>query len=198
MKLIFLVASILLISSCSATGPKFNGLSIQKEDTAVVYFIRPSSRTLSARVINISINGVHFTELRNGGYTTVELAGGTYEFEQSFNYTVGDVKELKSKRKIKIPLKAGEMYFVAFQASSEFGSGNVLSIPLVTQPGLYIPIQMSFNFGFGFINRKTALDILKECRFEAPLHTANKQVKFTPAAKSAAAVGTAATRQPLT
>ena len=173
-RLFLILAGVIVLVACNATGPKFESLSQPSNDSAIVYFVRPASSTLAVRSINISINGTPYAELTNGGYTIAELEPGKYEFEQSFNHTFGDAEALKHLRKISANLESGELYYVAFQASSEFGSGKAVHVPISTSPYMAVPIQVAFNLGFGFIEKQAAIEKLRKSRYEKPLSAANK------------------------
>ena len=174
MRLFFALASMFFLASCSATGPKFQALSEPQKDKALVYFVRPKSFTAATRSIKISINDVPFADIRNCGYTIAELKPGQYKFKQGFYHMFGDSPATKQVRTISAQLKSGDIYFAAFQASSEFGSGETAYIPVSYSPYLIVPIQVAFDFGFGFIDEGPAIEMLNECYYEEPFTTANK------------------------
>ena len=160
MKNTILVSFIFLLISCTATGPKFAGLEPAQDNKAIVYILRPPAITLSARKVNIGINGEEYIKLRNAGYTIARLDPGVYEFKQSFSNIVGDASFLKDIRVFEMELKESEIYFIGFDADSIVGV-----FPL---PGGTMIVPMAFEFGFGVIEDELALEELKKCHYQQP------------------------------
>jgi len=158
MRIIFIFLSIFLLCSCAATGPKFTSLSAPIDGQALVYILRPSAFTASAREINISIDDKTSIKLKNQGYTTLNLPPDTYEFKQSFSYILGDPKFLRESRAFNIKLDAGNTYFIGFHSDSAVG------VPW--QAGSLIYLPLTFKYGFGIMDKDTALKQLESCNFQ--------------------------------
>lgn len=158
MKTIFVLLSMFLLCSCAATGPKFTGLSAPSDSHALVYILRPPAFTASAREINIDIDSKIPIKLKNKGYTTVTLPPNTYEFKQSFSYIIGDPKFLRESRAFNIKLEAGQTYFIGFHSDSGVG------VPWAAGSLIYLPL--TFKYGFGVMDRDTALKQLESCNFQ--------------------------------
>ena len=164
MKYLYTVISILLLSSCSATGPKFTNLELPPADKALIYILRPPAYTASLRRVNISINDKEIIKLKNKGYTKIELIPGTYEFKQSTNYIIGDPKILSEVRKFNLDVEASKRYFVAFHADSAVGSPWVSYVP----NGTVMNIPLTFKYGFGVIEPESAEQQLAMCHYQNP------------------------------
>jgi hypothetical protein len=164
MKTILLLSFFLILSSCAATGPKFTKLEDNQDNKALVYILRPPAFTASARRVNISINNKLYIKLFNKGYTIAQLSSGVYEFKQSTNYIIGDPAVLREIRKFKMEVQGGKTYFIGFHADSAVGVPWI--IPSPSSSTLITPI--TFKYGFGVIERKQALELLKKCNYQEP------------------------------
>ena len=158
LRVTYLLLSIFLLCSCAATGPKFTNLSSPEDGKALVYILRPPAFTASTREINISIDNKISIKLKNKGYTILNLPANTYEFKQSFSYIIGDPEIMREPRAFNIKLESGSTYFIGFHSDSAVG------VPWVAGSLAFIPL--TFKYGFGVMDRDTALKQLESCNFQ--------------------------------
>ncbi len=154
-KFISLVVIIQLITfgCATATGPLFTeALLTEYKGKAIVYFYR-NSRTGSASVFDLRINGKATLPLLNEGYYLLILEPGVYDFQVFFH------SELEVENKF--IFKGDKAYYIRYQVDT-----------LSTRPGLYGSVIEKIGGLITSVPREEALEVLKECHLiEAP----NKQ-----------------------
>ncbi len=157
MKNIYIVFCLIVLSGCSASGPKFNGLVSDREGVANVYIYRPDSLTAGGRTAYFYMNEKPVAEISNNGYTLLEVAPGNHSFKQNFGYWLGDFGPISDDRIRTKELKAGNTYFLGLY------SGNTISPHPV--PSVHV-VDVNFDFSFDFVKRNKSLRDIKECRFQ--------------------------------
>lgn len=85
MQKIFLIGLILLLSACSATGPKFRQViattPVVKTDMARLYFYRNDLFTLGGRTAPITINDIAAGNCDNAGFFYVDVMPGAHRLK---------------------------------------------------------------------------------------------------------------------
>lgn len=162
--LLFFTIFQIALSGCAANGPIFTGFSEPEKDKALVYIFRPYNFAGAARRAKISINDDPYVQLVGGGYTSVSLAAGEYQFKQSYNRMIGDPAFLKKEREFATTFVAGQTYFVVFNLDAE-----ETVAPSNTIMGSGTLTTVTFMRTFGVINKDIALSELKKCRYQAPI-----------------------------
>ena len=154
------VLSAVLLSSCAATGPKFE-LETPPVDKALVYIFRPPGWTGIVRQTNISIDKVPFIRLGKGSYTTVRLSPGPHQFERSMSAWPGDLKAMTDPQSITADLKAGQVYFIVHDEEGKIGGQALVMGRVATVP-------LAFRFNFGFVDGNQAIEALRGCNYQTP------------------------------
>lgn len=106
LKKVFSLIGILLLTSCSAAGPKFQEHSLVKAENAVVYIYRPTKTVNCCVAPKVYINQTPKADLKNGGYVVYELPAGKQEI------IVGDGSYGFTPEKISLSLESGESVYL--------------------------------------------------------------------------------------
>lgn len=120
MRYILLLAS-LVLSACSAVGPKFSGLESIEPGKGAVYFYRPKTMANSATYPTVFLNGAEVADLLDGGFIFVELDPGEYQVEMNNNLLLWPFK------RIEFPLKIskGAVRYYRLQSSADMIANRV-------------------------------------------------------------------------
>lgn len=81
---------VLLLTACSAAGPKYQEYALTKSENAVVYIYRPTKTVNCCVAPKVYINQSPKSDLKNGGYVVYELPAGQHEIvvgDGSFGFT---------------------------------------------------------------------------------------------------------------
>ena len=70
------IATLVVLAGCSATGPAFQAVGVAPKDKATVYVYRPSSLVNSGNAPNLFVNEVDHGPLWNAGYIPLSLPPG--------------------------------------------------------------------------------------------------------------------------
>lgn len=109
MRIFFTMALVLVLTGCTATGPKFEQVAEPKEYTAVAYFFRQAAFYGSGSCPDLVIDDEEVGCLKNGGFFEVELMPG----EHTVLFDKGTWEPDKDLR-AKISVKAGVVYFYEY------------------------------------------------------------------------------------
>lgn len=149
-KIIVLVSALLLLSACSATGPKFSQLERLDINQAKIYIYRPWAMLDGAAAPTIKIDGVDRFDLSNGGYEVITLSSGTHKLTVKKGAFMSNWRA--EEMTIEYKFDANKNYFVRLSAELHDvgGYGSVISV--------------SGNYGFGLIKESFAMNELKELK----------------------------------
>ncbi|WP_440877642.1 DUF2846 domain-containing protein [Thalassotalea sp. PLHSN55] len=149
-KIILLVSMLLLLSACSATGPKFSQLESLDINQAKVYIYRPWAMLDGAAAPTVQINGTDRFNLSNGGYEVITLSPGTHKFTVKKGAFMSNWRA--DEMNIEYKFEANKNYFVRLSAELQDAGvyGSVISI--------------SGSYGFALINESFAINELKEVK----------------------------------
>lgn len=75
---------LVLLSSCTMTGPKFTPLENVDAQRGVIYVYRPSNYDMGLMSALISLDGKQIASLENGGYVAVPVAPGAHTITQKW------------------------------------------------------------------------------------------------------------------
>ena len=149
-KIIFIISVTLLLTACSATGPKFTQLENLDANQAKVYIYRPWAMLDGAAAPTIQIDGVDHFNLGNGGYEVVTLSPGVHKLTVKKGTFMSNWRA--DQMDIEFKFEANKNYFVRLSAELKNAGvyGSVISV--------------SGNYGFALINESFALNELKEIK----------------------------------
>ncbi|WP_339669047.1 DUF2846 domain-containing protein [Dasania marina] len=156
------IALSLFLCGCNATGPLFTEKNKPDEGKALIYIYRPAAFTASVRRVKITINNKEVIQLKNQGFTNVELNPGSYIIKQNFNYLLGDPPFLKKERVFSLNVNSNETHFVGFFSDSDVDGMSAIS----TGSGAMTSANITFRYGFGLVEEPIALQHLKKCRYQ--------------------------------
>lgn len=105
-KKVFYLMVVVLLTSCSATGPKFQEYTLSKAENAVVYIYRPTKTVNCCVAPKVYINQTPKADLKNGGYVVYELPAGKHEI------VVGDGSFGFTPEKISLSVAYGEIVYL--------------------------------------------------------------------------------------
>lgn len=149
-KIIVFIATVFLLVSCNATGPKFTQLENVSTNQAKIYVYRPWAMLDGAAAPTVQIDGKDRFDLSNGGYEIITLSPGIHKL------TVKEGKFMSNWRaeemSIEYKFEANKNYFVRLSADLQDidGYGSVISI--------------SGRYGFALIKESFAINELKEVK----------------------------------
>jgi hypothetical protein len=115
LKRLFIVATVLLIGGCAATGARFSPEPAVGNGKALVYVYRPSIAVNCCVAPYIFINSQKQGQLKNGGYLVVAVDPGPLTVE-AVNETVG-FKSLK----LTVNAMPGQSYYFRWAAAAAMG-----------------------------------------------------------------------------
>ena len=149
MRVFIVIFTLLAITGCNATGPKFEQVELPSNKLAKVSLYRPWAMMDGSASPTIQINGVDSFNIKNGGYKVLELQPGLNTITvKKGNPFYWRAKEMTVKEE----LKASEVYFLRLTAA--VGSTAFIgSTPVV-----------SGNYSFGYVDKETALKELQETK----------------------------------
>ncbi|MDH5630798.1 MAG: DUF2846 domain-containing protein [Gammaproteobacteria bacterium] len=78
---LFISVISLLLSACSATGPKFSPVQIQSQDKSLLYVYRNDLFCLGGRSPDIHVDNKKIDALSNNGYISVDISPGPHFIE---------------------------------------------------------------------------------------------------------------------
>ena len=104
--------AVLLLTACSAAGPKFQEYALSKSENAVVYIYRPTKTVNCCVAPKVYINQTPKSDLKNGGYVVYELPAGKHEI------VVGDGSFGFTPEKVNLSLKSGEIVYLKWVIGS--------------------------------------------------------------------------------
>lgn len=146
-KYLVLILIFSILTSCSATGPKFSSLIAPADGNAVIYLYRPSQFVGSMIVPPIYLNNQHIFDLPNNGYARLEIEPGEYIIESRKKISIVS----SAQGKVTINVKAGSTHYMTWQptVSNSGVSGNIS--------------YASFSGGFMPVNSAIAIEEIKNC-----------------------------------
>jgi hypothetical protein len=98
--------AMLLLSACSATGPKFTEAAQPAANETLIYMYRPEKDFFFAIQSHFYIDGKKVVSLNNGGYSAFYLAPGTHTFKQHWT----GMDSAKETVEFPITVAAGESH----------------------------------------------------------------------------------------
>ncbi len=105
-KRIIVLLGIVFLTSCAASGPKFQEKTITNATNAIIYVYRPSKTVNCCVAPKVYLNKVPTADLKNGGYIAVEVPAGKHEV------TVGDGSYGFTPEKLMLSLNSGESVYL--------------------------------------------------------------------------------------
>ena len=111
-KKFFNLMMVLLLTACSAAGPKFQDHALSKAENAVVYIYRPTKTVNCCVAPKVYINQIPKSALKNGGYVVYELPAGKHEI------VVGDGSFGFTPEKLNLSLSSGEIVYLKWVIGS--------------------------------------------------------------------------------
>jgi hypothetical protein len=147
---IFLITTLLLLTACSATGPKFSQLESLDFNQAKVYIYRPWAMLDGAAAPTIQIDESDRFDLSNGGYEVISLSPGIHKLTVKKGAFMSNWRA--DEMNIEYKFEKNKNYFVRLSAELQ-------------DVGVYgSVISVSGNYGFALIQDSFALNELKEVK----------------------------------
>lgn len=148
--LVVVSAAALFLSSCSATGPKFQS-SLPRDGQADIYVYRPSKFKLSGDVVPIQLNGADSGKLKNGGYLHFTVRPGEHLITIPTSFWGWNVECLP----IKVQAVSSGEHFVALDVDASVSLTMAGTLPIGV--GAYSCQLLT-------IPKEAALPIIKETK----------------------------------
>ena len=123
--------SVLLLgigAGCGTNGPAFEEQS-HSQGAALVYIFRQSRTGGSASAFKIFANGVHVTNMSNGGYFPHAATPGELHIKAQMKANAlnwGPMLYMTDKPELTIQVEAGKTYYVEFEFGGTGGPGLAL------------------------------------------------------------------------
>ena len=141
MKYMTLILSFLLIG-CSASGPLFQEVDVERQDQSIIYVYRIDSDTLAGRKACFSLDGERLTKLKNNGYTYFMTNPGTHKVRFHWEKKALDSPNFQKNLEISVLAPPGGAAYVELYPSSVSESslrGSVLEMRWILRqaPELY-------------------------------------------------------------
>jgi hypothetical protein len=118
----------LLLCSCASLGPKYTSPPLKDSKSATLTIYRPSLFTGSAVSPYLCIDQQVAGEIANGGYQTLQLSPGKHRIEQKINGVFSGT--------FVTDLKAGQAYYIRYDASTYNGTSDTITTNASVQGGL--------------------------------------------------------------
>ena len=117
-----IIAALVALAGCSATGPAFQEVAATPKDKATVYVYRPSSLVNSGNAPNLFVNGVDHGPLWNAGYIPLSVPPGEISVVLSGDKWKWGLAPISTKARV----EAGKSYYFRMGNSVDFAdySGN--------------------------------------------------------------------------
>lgn len=116
MRTLYVLFIALFITACSATGPKFKQVNIETNDKSILYIYRPDAFALKAVQSHFNLDGTKVIELKNNGYTYIQLEAGHYILNQRWDgWTATNRAVTNERRSLTLQLDKGKPTFVAIE-----------------------------------------------------------------------------------
>lgn len=116
----FLLSSLLI--GCSATGPLFREVDVERQDQSIIYVYRIDTGTLAGRKACFSLDGERLAELKNNGYTYFMTSPGTHKIRFHWEKKAFDSPSFQKILEIDVLAPPGGAAYVELYPSSVFES----------------------------------------------------------------------------
>lgn len=126
--------SCVLLSGCSATGPKFQGLEKPDSNTGEIVVYRPDRFVRGGVGYYVHLDGKEVGLLKNSGFMSLATTPGTHVVLMK----AGFQDLFRNAANAQVTLDVGERKFLRFEPS-------ITGIPIVLPNAAFVPV------GFGFI-----------------------------------------------
>ena len=142
------ILGFLLLTGCSAAGPKFQSAPAPAANASLVYVYRPDSWQNASLSPAIIIDGRERFLLKNNGYSFFYLKPGphTFALEMSEKY--------EGYSRIDLKTEANRSYYIRVDTAMGFGAG------------------ITKTFGLVAVREETAREEIKDCRYLDPKKSA--------------------------
>lgn len=113
-----------MLTGCSATGQKFNGLEAVSSQNADIYLYRLGKFVGSANPYEILVDGEKKALLQNSGFLKLELTPGQHKLIAQPSIVSGLTPTSSTASTILI-FESGKRYFLKLEINSHLGSNNI-------------------------------------------------------------------------
>lgn len=105
-KRVLCIIGALILTSCAASGPKFQEARLSKPENALLYVYRPAKTVNCCVAPKVYVNKSPKADLKNGGYQVYELPIGNHEI------IVGDGSYGFTPEIVNLSLSSGESVYL--------------------------------------------------------------------------------------